>query len=108
MQRCAAHLASGTDIAEAFAAGEAAVRAALAGVSGHMVVLRCTREGGYTCRCETADIHGIANAEKTVPPEWIDTANATVTPEFLAYVRPLITGEAAAVWQDGLPVHFRL
>ena len=108
MQRCAAHLASGADIAEAFAAGEAAVRAALAGVGGHMVVLRCTRADGYTCRCETADIHDIANAEKTVPVEWIDTENATVTPEFLAYVRPLITGEAAAVWQDGLPVHFTL
>ena len=106
MQRCAAHLASGADVEEAFAAGAAGVKAALAGESGVMVTLVRAEGDEYACRCETADIHSIANAEKTVPLEWIDTENATVTEEFLNYARPLILGESHPVWSNGIPKHF--
>ena len=106
MQRCAAHLASGTDVEEAFAAGAAGVKAALAGESGVMVTLVRAAGSEYSCSCTTADIHAIANEEKTVPLAWIDVDNATVTQEFLDYARPLILGESAVVWQGGIPKHF--
>lgn len=106
MQRCAAHLASGTDVEEAFAAGAAGVKAALAGESGVMVTLVRAAGSEYSCSCATADIHAIANEEKTVPLAWIDVDNATVTQEFLDYARPLILGESAVVWQSGIPRHF--
>ncbi len=106
MQRCAAHLASGADVQEAFEAGSAGVAAALRGESGVMVVLQRAGAGEYACSCATADIHGIANAEKTVPLEWIDTDRVTVTDAFLDYVRPLIQGTPNVVWQGGLPQHF--
>ncbi len=106
MQRCAAHLASATDLEEAFAAGQAAVQAAQRGESGVMVTLQRTAQQPYACSCGLADVHGIANAEKTVPPEWIDTERASVTPAFLEYVRPLIQGQPQLCWQDGLPRHF--
>ncbi|MBQ8611040.1 MAG: diphosphate--fructose-6-phosphate 1-phosphotransferase [Oscillospiraceae bacterium] len=106
MQRCAAHLAAGADVEEAFAAGAAGVKAALAGESGCMVTLVRSSTDPYVCECATADIHAIANAEKTVPLAWIDTENATVTKEFLDYARPLILGENAVVWANGIPKHF--
>ena len=71
-----------------------------------MVTLVRAEGDEYACRCETADIHSIANAEKTVPLEWIDTENATVTEEFLNYARPLILGESHPVWNNGIPKHF--
>ena len=43
LQRCGAHLASQTDIREAYAAGKAAVEAAVAGQTDQMVALDCTR-----------------------------------------------------------------
>lgn len=106
MQRCAAHLASGTDVQEAFAAGKAGVTAALAGQSGGMVIFKCASRQPYTCECAVADVHEIANAEKTVPLSWIDTERAGVTEEFLNYVRPLIQGQPKVFWHEGLPVHF--
>lgn len=106
MQRCAAHLASATDLAEAFAVGEAAVAAARAGTGGVMVTLQRTGEAPYACACGLADVHQVANREKKVPADWIDTAHAGVAPAFLRYLRPLIQGQPPLQWQDGLPLHF--
>lgn len=105
MQRCAAHLASGVDVAEAFAVGRAGVQAALEGRSGVMVTLQRTRQDPYACSCGFADVHGIANAEKTVPLDWIDTENCGVRAPFLDYLRPLIQGAPPLHWRDGLPRH---
>lgn len=53
LQRAGAHLASQTDIDEAFAAGKTAVEAAIAGETGKMVALmREMVDGKYTCRME--------------------------------------------------------
>ncbi len=100
MQRCAAHISSQTDVDEAFAAGKAGVEAAVAGKTGCMIVLTRDPDVPYRFGCSAADIHGIANAEKTVPLEWIDTEHATVTPQFIEYALPLIGGK--------LPDHFVL
>lgn len=105
LQRCAGHIASLTDINEAFAAGEAALRAAVNGQSGVTAIL--VREGNNPYRFTTgiADVNKIANREKCVPVEWIDEVNAYMLPPFIEYAKPLIQGELTPYFVDGLPSH---
>lgn len=93
LQRCASHIASKTDVDEAFNAGKTALEAAIAGETGKMVCFRREYENGeYICRYELAPLDGIANAEKKVPLEWIDTENCDIRQEFFDYALPLIRG----------------
>ena len=104
LQRCGAHLASQTDIDEAFLAGKAAVEYAVAGESGKMVAF--TREevnGEYKCGVILEPLTICANMEKTVPREWINEAGNNVTQEFIDYVLPLIQGENTRKLENGLP-----
>ena len=104
LQRCGAHLASQTDIDEAFLAGKSAVEGAVSGETGKMVAF--TREslgGAYHCGISFQPLSVCANAEKTVPREWINEAGTDVTREFIGYALPLIQGENARMIENGLP-----
>ena len=103
LQRCGAHLASKTDVKEAWQAGAAAVNAAVEGVTDKMVAFKCTREGGYTCETTLEPLDIVANFEKKVPREWINEAGNGVKQEFIDYVLPLIQGETDAPKENGLP-----
>ena len=103
LQRCGAHLASKTDVKEAWQAGAAAVSAAVEGVTDKMVAFKCTREGGYTCETSLEPLDIVANFEKKVPREWINEAGNGVKQEFIDYVLPLIQGETDAPKENGLP-----
>ena len=104
LQRCAAHCASGTDIAESFMSGKVAVEAAVAGETDKMVGFACTRdENGYRCEPKLFDLSLVANTEKKVPLEWINEAGNGVTQDFIDYCLPLIQGETGMVKEDGLP-----
>ena len=104
LQRCAAHLASQTDIDEAFLAGKSAVEYALAGNTGKMVCFtRETIGGEYKCGITFNPLSVCANMEKHVPREWINEAGTYVTSEFIGYVLPLIQGENKRERKDGLP-----
>jgi len=104
LQRCAAHLASQTDIDEAFLAGKSAVEYALGGGNGKMVAF--TREaigGKYHCGILYQPLSVCANMEKVIPREWITEDGTFVTQEFIDYVLPLIQGENKRVVENGLP-----
>lgn len=105
LQRAASHIASLTDIEEAFAAGKAAVEAANQGNTGCMVILE--REPGeeYRCRMGLHDIHAIANVERKVPLKWISEEGCGISAEYEAYARPLIQGELFPVYENGTPKH---
>ena len=105
LQRAASHIASLTDIDEAFMAGEAAVEAAVAGNTGMMVTLERVEGAKYQCKTGIYDIHEIANMERMVPSEWIDEEGCGVTAEYEAYARPLIQGELFPVYENGTPKH---
>lgn len=105
LQRCASHFTSLTDITEAEAVGGFAVTAALQGNSGYMSHLERLSSVPYQCICGISNIHDIANAEKTVPTEWIDSENYTMKKEFITYARPLIQGEVSQIISQGLPAH---
>lgn len=104
LQRCGAHLASQTDIDEAFRAGQYAVKCACEGETGKMVVFkRVTENGNYRCEMALEPLNLAANAEKTVPHEWINKNANGVTEDFIAYALPLIQGENERVIENGLP-----
>lgn len=104
LQRCGAHLASATDVNEALLAGEAAVNAAVQGITDKMVAFDCDRsKGAYTCNIKLIDLTEAANAEKKVPREWINAAGNGVEQPFIDYALPLIQGEVERPLVHGLP-----
>ena len=99
LQRAATHLASLTDINEAIEVGKLAVKAADEGKTGMMItILRDNNYGIY-------DIHDIANVEKKIPTEWIDSENKQLKQEYIDYARPLIQGELTPIFKDGVVCH---
>ena len=59
----------------------------------------------YQCTTRLVDIHQIANFEKKVPLEWVNSYRTDMEPAFLQYARPLIQAELIPVYIDGLPRH---
>ena len=108
LQRAAAHLASKTDVDEAFNVGGACIKAADEGSTGVMVVIERVSNDPYESSTAVYDVHRIANAEKVVPRKWINKNADYVTEEFLDYVRPLIQGQYSPVMVDGLPRHLNM
>ena len=104
MQRCAAHLASKTDVEEAFRAGAAAVKYAVRGTTDKMVILkRDMTSGKYKCKIGVMSVAKAANTEKKVPLEWIVNNGTMLSQEYVDYALPLIQGESKAKLEDGLP-----
>ncbi len=107
-QRAAAHHASGTDMAEAVACGEAAVRAAVEGQSGVMVKLIRNETGPYRCTTGLQDLAQIANVENPLPRDWLTEDGFLPNEKFIEYARPLIQGEVAVPVDGGLPKYVSL
>ncbi|MBQ7896634.1 MAG: diphosphate--fructose-6-phosphate 1-phosphotransferase, partial [Oscillospiraceae bacterium] len=109
LQRCGSHLASDTDIKEAFAAGAEAVKQAVNGMTGHMVAFeREYVDGKYNCKLVLLPLSKVANYEKKVPVEWINEEGNGLKQEFIDYVLPLIQGEPEIPKVDGLPRYAKL
>ena len=107
MQRCGAHIASKTDIEEAFNAGSEAVKAAVRGETDKMVCFKRVKEN-YEIEYILLDVALAANAEKKVPDEWINKEGNGVLQGFVDYALPLIQGEAEQPKEEGLPRFARL
>lgn len=108
MQRCSSHIASLTDIEEAERIGKAAVKAALDGESGKMMIFRRISNNPYRVEILSSDIAAIANKAKYFPVEWINNEHNNVTTDALNYFLPLIQGQPDIEYRNGIPVHFRL
>lgn len=103
LQRSAAHLASRTDIEEAYMAGKVAFESALAGDTDKMVAFKRNSEGDYICTTTLVDLSAVANVEKKVPREWINEAGNGLLEPFISYALPLIQGETGLRYVNGLP-----
>ena len=104
LQRCGAHLASGTDVNEAFLAGKTAVEAAVSGVTDKMVAFECDRtDGKYTCQTKLIPLSAVANFEKKLPLEWINAEHNGITEGFIDYALPLVQGVPERITENGLP-----
>ena len=104
-QRCASHIASLTDINESVMVGKGAVAAAAEGRTGVMMTIDRNEGDEYSTSVGCADIAGIANAIKTVPAEYINEEGNGITEAGIAYLKPLIMGELALEYENGLPKH---
>lgn len=108
IQRCAIHIASLTDVNEAFIVGGIAVKAAFDGETGKVGIFQRLSNKPYLMGTSIYDVNAIANVEKTVPQEWIINDGTGVSQEALDYMRPLIQGEIYPYMVDGLPRHIKL
>lgn len=105
LQRCAAHLASKTDLEESVNLGKKAVALSEEGVTASMVTLNRISNTPYQVGYGYAEIKNIANEAKSVPREWINDTGNDVTQEMIDYLTPLIQGESPVTYQNGLPVY---
>jgi len=106
MQRCASHLASGTDIAESIRVGQAAVACALEGKTAKMMAFARVSDDPYAVEISEIDITTAANHVRAVPDAFINDAGNHVTDACIDYILPLCEGEIAMRYEHGLPVHF--
>ncbi len=108
MQRCSSHIASLTDLNEAFDIGSAAVDAAVNGESGRMMAFKRLSNEPYRVEICSVPVEECANKEKMFPADWINSEGNNVTTDALNYFLPLICGEPVIPYRNGIPVHFRL
>ncbi|HZR16978.1 MAG TPA: 6-phosphofructokinase [Verrucomicrobiae bacterium] len=109
-QRAAEHCASLTDANNAFAVGEAAVRAAVGGQSGFMVkiVRHAQPDGSAKWSTDLQPLADIANVEHFIPRDWIAEDGFLPNEKFVEYARPLIEGEVKVPVEGGLPKYVSL
>lgn len=103
LQRSAGHISSLTDVDEAYNLGTVAVKAALRGETGVFSTLTRTSNMPYTVEYSTENVSVIANAEKTVPRDWINDEGNDVTQDMIDYLSPLIEGVVQTPYRNGLP-----
>ena len=108
LQRCAAHLASKTDLEESVSLGKKAVALSEEGVTAVMVTMNRVSNNPYTIEYGYAEIKNIANEAKSVPTNWINDAGNDVTEEMIDYLAPLIEGESNVEYKNGLPVYMNV
>jgi 6-phosphofructokinase 1 len=103
LQRCAAHCGSLTDVNEAYSAGQTAVKKAVEGFTDYMIAFERLPDKDYKCISKLIRLDDVANTEKKVPREWINSEGNFVTDEFIKYALPLIQGDSRPPFEDGLP-----
>jgi 6-phosphofructokinase len=108
VQRAAALEASKTDSDEAAMAGAAAVQAAVNGQTDKCVILIRGDGDQYTCETALVDLSEIANGVKKLPREWVNEDGVSMNFQFHRYATPLIQGEVAVPYDNGLPAYAKL
>jgi len=108
LQRAARHLASKTDVEQAYAVGRAAVEKALEGKNAIMVSIERDSGKTYNWSLGEAPLDQIANREKKMPPSFISEDGFGITQQARDYLLPLIAGEDYPPYKNGLPLHSTL
>ncbi|MFP4601449.1 MAG: 6-phosphofructokinase [Halochromatium sp.] len=103
LQRAARHLASKTDVEQAYATGRAGVELALAGENAIMPTIDRVSAEPYQWQVGKAPLSEVANVEKFMPREFITEDGFGITPACKAYLLPLIQGEDYPPFDNGLP-----
>lgn len=108
LQRAARHIASKTDVAQAYAVGKAAVELALKGHNAVMPAIVRKSNKPYKWSVGTADLAKVANVEKKMPRDFITADGFHITAKCRTYLGPLIQGEDYPPFRNGLPRYVRL
>ncbi len=108
LQRSARHIASKTDVEQAYALGEAAVEMALAGENAIMPIIVRTSDAPYSWEIGKVKLEDVANVEKRMPAEYINEDGFGITEACRRYLQPLIEGEDYPPYDQGMPQYVRL
>jgi 6-phosphofructokinase 1 len=108
LQRAARHIASKTDVDQAYAVGKAAVEMAIAGKNAVMPAIRRLSDSPYQWDIVEAPLAQVANVEKKMPKDFITEDGFGITEACRRYLAPLIEGEDAPPYKNGLPDYVRL
>jgi ATP-dependent phosphofructokinase / diphosphate-dependent phosphofructokinase len=108
LQRSARHIASETDVQQAYAVGRTAVEFAIAGKSAVMPAIRRLSDAPYLWDVIEAPLSEVANREKLLPPDFISADGFGITEAARRYLAPLIVGEAYPPFKYGLPDYVKL
>ncbi|HWU85080.1 MAG TPA: 6-phosphofructokinase [Rhodocyclaceae bacterium] len=108
LQRAARHIASKTDVDQAYAVGKAAVEMAIAGKNAVMPAIRRLSDSPYKWDIVEAPLAQVANVEKKMPKDFITEDGYGITEACRRYLAPLIEGEDAPPYRNGLPDYVRL
>ena len=108
LQRSARHIASETDVEQAYAVGRGAVELAITGRNGVMPAIRRLSDEPYRWDIVEAPLSEVANREKLLPAEFISADGFGITEAARRYLTPLILGEAYPPYKNGLPDYVKL
>lgn len=108
LQRAARHIASRTDVEQAYIMGKAAVEFAMAGHNSVMPTIERTANSPYVWQVGMAELADVANVEKMMPADFISEDGFGITNKCREYLEPLIEGEDYPPYQNGLPAYIRL
>jgi len=108
LQRAARHLASNSDVEQAYATGKAGVEYALAGNNAIMPCVVRTSDNPYQWEIGKAPLSEVANVEKFMPADFITEDGFGITEKCKTYLLPLIEGENYPPFEGGLPKYVTL
>ena len=108
LQRAARHIASKTDVDQAYALGKAAVELAIKGQNAVMPTVDRVSDKPYKWKVGVAPLSKVANVEKFMPRDFITPDGFGITAKCRTYLLPLIKGEDYPPFKDGLPQYVRL
>lgn len=108
LQRAARHIASATDVEQAYAMGKAALEFAVAGKNAVMPTIVRESSSPYRWSIGEAKLSDVANVEKKMPADFITADGFGITEKAREYFAPLILGEDYPPYANGLPAYVRL
>ncbi|SDA17690.1 pyrophosphate-dependent phosphofructokinase [Nitrosospira sp. Nsp18] len=108
LQRAGRHIASKTDVEQAYAMGKAAVEFAIDGHNAVMPTIERVSSHPYVWKVGMAQLSEVANVEKMMPENFISEDGFGITDKCREYLVPLIQGEDYPPYKDGLPDYVRL
>jgi 6-phosphofructokinase 1 len=108
LQRSARHIASKTDVQQAYELGQKAVESALKGLTAAMPTIERIADSLYRYRICMAPLTKVANIEKFMPRDHITKDGFGITAKCRRYLTPLIQGEDYPKYKNGLPVYVTL
>ena len=108
LQRAARHVASKTDVEQAYAVGKAAVEFALKGHNAVMPTIVRKSSRPYKWSIGMAKLSQVANREKFMPRDFISEDGFGITAKCRRYLAPLIQGEDYPPYSNGVPRYVTL
>jgi 6-phosphofructokinase 1 len=104
LQRSARHIASQTDLEQAYAVGQAAIKLVLKGQNAVMPIIKRKNTKKYSWEIDKVSLSRVANKEKKMPRSFITKDGFGITGSCKKYLNPLIQGEAYPPYRNGIPL----